>query len=81
MTDSKKITLINESEQEVEFTVVDYLEIEDKRYIVLLPDEDPDDGAIILRVESDEDGEDILVEIEDDDEFDEVVKILEEDED
>ncbi len=77
---NRKITLVDESEQEVEFTIVDYLEIDEKRYLVLLPDEDPEGGAIILRVELDDDGEDVLVEIEDDDEFDEVVRILEEDE-
>ncbi|HHT36449.1 MAG: DUF1292 domain-containing protein [Candidatus Wallacebacter cryptica] len=77
MTDNDKITLIDENNNEVEFTVVDYLEIDDNRYVVLLPDEDPEEGAIILRVEQDDDGEDILVEIEDDDEFDRVVEILE----
>lgn len=63
MTDNDKITLIDENNNEVEFTVVDYLEIDDNRYVVLLPDEDPEEGAIILRVEQDDDGEDILVEI------------------
>lgn len=61
MTDNDKITLIDENNNEVEFTVVDYLEIDDNRYVVLLPDEDPEEGAIILRVEQDDDGEDILL--------------------
>lgn len=75
---NQKITLLDEDNKENEFTIVDYLEVEDRKYVVLLPDENPDEGAIILRIE-DLDGDQILVDIEDDDEFDEVVKFLEED--
>ncbi|NLM70017.1 MAG: DUF1292 domain-containing protein [Firmicutes bacterium] len=77
MTDNEKITLIDEDNNEQEFTILDYLEVEDKRYVVLLPDADPDNGAIILRIELDDAGDEVLVEIEDDDEFDHVVEILE----
>lgn len=79
MSDNKKITLLNDEEQELDFTIIDYLEIDEKRYLVLLPDADPESGAIILRVEQDENNDDVLVEIEDDAEFDLVVKVLEED--
>ncbi|HHX01523.1 MAG TPA: DUF1292 domain-containing protein [Firmicutes bacterium] len=80
MNEQEKITLIDENNNEVEFTLVDYVEIEDQRYVVLLPDEDPENGAIILRIDQDENGDDVLVEIEDDEEFDRVVAVLEQEE-
>ena len=70
MSEQEKITLIDENNNEVEFILVDYLEIEDQRYVVLLPAEDPENGAVILRIDQDENGDDVLVEIEDDEEFD-----------
>ncbi len=76
---SEKITLVDEDGTEHGFTVVDMIEIVEKRYAVLLPEEDPEAGAVILRIEQDEHGEDFLVDIEDDEEFDEVVRALEED--
>lgn len=78
MAENKKITLVDEQEQELEFTIVDYIEVDKKRYLVLLPDEDPEEGAIILRLELDDEGQEVLVEIEDDNEFNHVVSILEE---
>lgn len=78
---NEKITLMDEEGNEHNFTVIDYLEIEERRYIILLPDEDPDAGAIILKIELDDDGEEILLDIEDDQEFDEVVRALEGDQD
>ena len=77
MSEQEKITLIDEENNEIEFTLLDYLEIDDQRYVVLLPDEDPENGAIIMRIDQDENGDDILVEIEDDEEFDRVVEALE----
>lgn len=77
MSEQEKITLIDENNNEVEFILVDYLEIEDQRYVVLLPAEDPENGAVILRIDQDENGDDVLVEIEDDEEFDRVVAVLE----
>ncbi len=76
---SEKITLVDEDNKEHDFTVVDLIEVESKRYAVLLPEEDPDAGAVIFRIEEDENGEEFLVDIEDDEEFDKVVQILEED--
>ena len=77
MSEQEKITLIDEENNEIEFTLLDYLEIDDQRYVVLLTDEDPENGAIIMRIDQDENGDDILVEIEDDEEFDRVVEVLE----
>lgn len=71
------IVLIDEDNIEHSFTVLEYLEIDEQVYAVLLPDENPEDGAYIFRVETDEDGEEILMDIEDDDEFERIVSILE----
>ena len=71
------ITLIDEDGNELEFTIVQYLEVDDKGYAVLLPEDDPESGAVIFRVET-EDGEEVLYDIEDDDEFQRVIDALEE---
>ncbi len=71
------IVLIDEDNIEHSFTVLEYLEIDEQVYAVLLPDENPEDGAYIFRVETDADGEEILMDIEDDDEFERIVSILE----
>ncbi len=76
MADDQKIVLLDEDDNEIEFTFVDYVEVEEKRYVALLPDEDPENGVIVLRIDLDENGEDVLVEIEDDAEFDQVVEIF-----
>lgn len=71
------IVLVDEDDIEHSFTVLEYLEIDDQVYAVLLPDENPEDGAYIFRVETDGDGEEILMDIEDDEEFERVVAVLE----
>ncbi|HSW10482.1 MAG TPA: Holliday junction resolvase RuvX [Bacillota bacterium] len=88
------IVLTDEDGEEHEFELVDMLELEGKRYAILMPageaedvlddgdDEDDDDededGTVVLRVETDPDGNDILVQIEDDDEWERVVQAWEE---
>lgn len=72
------VTLIDEEGQEHAFTVLDIVEVSENRYAVLLPEEDPDEGAVIFRIETDAEGEDLLVDIEEDEEFDRVVAALEE---
>ena len=74
------VTLIDEDGKELNFELLDALEIEGKRYVVLQP-LDPEategaveeDEAIILRLETDENGEEIFANIEDDAEWDMVV--------
>jgi putative Holliday junction resolvase len=68
------IVLTDEEGAEHEFQVVDYFNVDEKEYAILLPmndfEEDDEEGeALIFRVEDDEDGDQILVEIEDDDEW------------
>ncbi|NLM26497.1 MAG: DUF1292 domain-containing protein [Firmicutes bacterium] len=74
---NEKITLIDEEGIEHNFTVIDFVEIEDRSYAVLLPEVDPEAGAVIFKIELDENGEEILLDIEDDEEFEEVVRVLE----
>ena len=68
------VVLTDEEGTEHQFEVVDFFNVQDKEYAILLPleefDEDDEEGeALIFRVEDDEDGSQILVEIEDDDEW------------
>jgi putative Holliday junction resolvase len=88
------VILTDEDGEEHEFELVDMLELEGKRYAVLMPaaeveddrDEDADadddfedgDDTVVLRIETDPDGSDILVQIEDDDEWERVVQAWEE---
>ncbi|HHU60599.1 MAG: DUF1292 domain-containing protein [Bacillota bacterium] len=73
------IVLVDEDDQEHTFTILEYVEIDEQLYAVLLPDENPEEGAFVFRVEVDEDGEEVLMDIEDDAEFEMVVGILESD--
>ncbi|NMB00173.1 MAG: DUF1292 domain-containing protein [Firmicutes bacterium] len=74
------IVLVDEDGTEHEFTVLEYLEVDDQFYAVLLPEEDPEGEAFIFKVEVDENGEEFLMDIEDDEEFDRVVAVLESEE-
>lgn len=73
------VVLVDDEDVEHTFTVLEYLEVEGQIYAVLLPRENPDDGAYIFRVETDADGEDVLFDIEDDEEFERVIAVLEDD--
>jgi uncharacterized protein YrzB (UPF0473 family) len=68
------ITLQDEDGLEHRFNIVDIVEVERKRYAVLLPEDEEDAAAVIFRMESD----DRLVPIEDDDELSRVMAALEE---
>lgn len=78
--DEDRVTLVDDEGQEHEFTLIDVVEVDKRRYAVLLPEEDPEEGAYVFRLENDADGEEVLVNVEDDDEFDRVVHALEEQE-
>lgn len=73
------IVLVDEDDQEHTFTILEYVEIDEQLYAVLLPEENPEEGAFVFRVEMDDDGEEVLMDIEDDAEFEMVVGILESD--
>jgi uncharacterized protein YrzB (UPF0473 family) len=68
------ISLTDEDGLEHRFNIVDIVEVERKRYAVLLPEDEEDAAAVIFRMESD----DRLVPIEDDDELTRVMAALEE---
>lgn len=82
--ESEIVTLVDEDGNEHDFEVVEAIEVGDKAYRVLIPQEqtDQEDGegeeAYIFRVETDEDGDEILVTIEDEAEFNRVVTALQE---
>ena len=71
-----RITLIDEDGVEHDFTIVQNLEVDNQGYAVLLPDDDPEFGAVIFRVET-ENGEEVLYDIDDEDEFQRVIDALE----
>ena len=75
------IVLTDEDGTEHEFELIHMLELEGKRYAILMPvgggedDEyEDEDDTVVLRMEADQDGNDILVQIEDDDEWERVVE-------
>ncbi|MCL6641547.1 MAG: DUF1292 domain-containing protein [Candidatus Rokubacteria bacterium] len=68
------ITLQDEDGAEHRFNIVDIVEVERRRYAVLLPEDEEDAAAVIFRMESD----DRLVPIEDDEELTRVMAALEE---
>jgi uncharacterized protein YrzB (UPF0473 family) len=68
------VVLTDEEGTEHQFQVVDFFNVEEKEYAILLPleefDVDDEEGeALIFRVEDDDDDNQMLVEIEDDDEW------------
>ncbi len=68
------VTLEDEDGIEHRFNVVEIVEVERRRYAVLLPEDEEDAAAVIFRMES----ADHLVPIEDDEELGRVVAALEE---
>lgn len=79
-----RITLVDEEGQEHQFTLVDVVELDERRYALMIPvgdgkaSEEEEEEAYIFRLETDEKGEDILVDIEDEDEFERVCAVFEE---
>ncbi len=72
-TELDVITVSDEEGNEHEFTVLEYVEVQDRQYVVVVPSHAADDeAAVILRVEGD-----TLVGVQDQEEFDRVVGALE----
>jgi uncharacterized protein YrzB (UPF0473 family) len=72
--ESDVITLQDEDGLEHRFNIIDIVEVDRRRYAVLLPEDEEDAAAVIFRMES----EDRLAPIEDDDELSRVMAALEE---
>ncbi len=73
------IILEDENNQQYRYTFERTLELDDKTYVILIPEvqEDPDaEEAHVFRLENDEKNEEILVEI-DDDELEKIQHLLE----
>lgn len=75
--DDNIVVLVDENGENVEFELLDTIEMDGKEYVVLLPiEEGNDDGetdeVIILRVEEGEDDEDMFITIDDEKELNEV---------
>ncbi len=66
------ITLLDEDGKTHEFSLVDVIEVDGRRYAILQPSEDAD-PAVVFRVEGD-----TLVAVEDEDEFRKVAAAIEE---
>lgn len=66
------ITLLDEDGKTHEFSLVDVIEVDGKRYAILQPSDDGD-PAVVFRVEGD-----TLVAVEDEDEFRKVAAAIEE---
>lgn len=65
------IVLTDDEGNDVEFEWLDTLEVNDKKYVVVLPTEDESDEVVILRMEEGED-EESFVGLEDEKEINEV---------
>jgi len=74
------ITLIDENGEELEFEIIDMIQVDEAEYAILLPrtEDGANEEAIILKVETDEDGEEVLSEIDSDDEWEMVAGIWQE---
>lgn len=68
------ITLQDEDGTEHRFNIVDIVEVDRRRYAVMLPEDEEDAAAVIFRMEAD----DRMVPIEDDEELSRVMAALEE---
>ena len=68
------VTLTDDEGLEHRFNIVDIVEVDRRRYAVLLPEDEEDAAAVIFRMESD----DRMIPIEDDEELSRVMAALEE---
>ncbi len=70
-TDNSVIIVDDEGNEE-KFSIVNAVELDGERYVLLVSEEEQDDAAMVFRVDE-EDDEEVLSVIEDDDEFNKVV--------
>lgn len=82
--DDDLVTLVDEEGHEHQFTLVDVVELDDRRYALMVPageeeevGEDEEE-AFVFRLETDENGEEVLVDIDDDEEFERVCAAFDE---
>ncbi|WP_333859056.1 DUF1292 domain-containing protein [Clostridium sp.] len=76
--DVSSLMLEDEKGDRVKFNVVTKFDIEDKEYIIAVPDENKDsEEAIVLKIIKGEDGKEVLITVEDEDEFNQVSEVYE----
>jgi len=75
----EKLILVDDQNEEHEFSVLDFLEVDGLSYVVIMPLED-DEGdetgeaeALIMRIDEDDNGDDVFVCIDSDEEWQKVV--------
>lgn len=76
------IILMDEDGQEYRYSLERLLEVEDRKYVILVPEiqeNEDEEEAHVFRLDTDEEGEEILVDVEDE-ELKEVQDLLEEEE-
>ena len=74
------IVLVDEDGQEYRYSLERALEVEDKKYVILIPEvqeNEAEEEAHVFRVETDENDEEILVDVEDE-ELEKIQELLEE---
>lgn len=77
MEDLDTVVFRDENGDEIEFDVLDFVEVNGREYVIVaMPDNDEE--AFILRVETDEQGNETYVTIEDDQEWEAVAEAYEE---
>lgn len=77
MEDLDTVVFRDENGEEIEFDVLDFVEVNGREYVIVaMPDNDEE--AFILRVETDEQGNETYVTIEDDQEWEAVAEAYEE---
>lgn len=62
------ILLADEDGNEYAYDIADYIDVDDKEYVVLVPQDDADDEVVILRVEDGDEDEDIEYFVDEEDE-------------
>ncbi|WP_368487742.1 DUF1292 domain-containing protein [Clostridium sp. BJN0013] len=76
--DISSLMLEDENGDKVKFQVVTKFDIEDKEYIIVVPEENKDSKeAIVLKIVEEGNGSEMLVTVEDEDEFNQVSEVYE----
>ncbi|HBC96072.1 MAG TPA: hypothetical protein DC034_04645 [Clostridium sp.] len=76
--DIKNLILEDENGEEVQFEVVTKLDIEDREYVIAIPEECKESKeAIVLKIIKDKNGREIFATVENEDEFNQVSEVYE----
>jgi uncharacterized protein YrzB (UPF0473 family) len=74
----RNLILEDEDGKKVQFEVITKLDIEDREYVIVMPEECREsEEAIVLKIIENENGEEIFATVEDEDEFNQVSEVYE----